>query len=71
MLKKSITRNYDFKEKKLVKPEKSSQGVVKVVLHGTICNKSEEIELTPSFKNRMIQILMPKVITSLQFTRSD
>ena len=59
------------KKNSSVEPEKSSQGVVKVVLHGTICNKSEEIELIPSFKNRMIQILMPEVITSLQFTRSD
>ena len=33
--------------------------------------KSEEMELILSFKNRIIQILMPKVITISQFTRSD
>ena len=59
---------------------------VKAVLHGTICMirfvwllfgfkissyKSEEIELILSFKNRIIQILMQKVVTIFQFTRSD
>ena len=33
--------------------------------------KSEEIELILSFKNLIIEILMPKVITILQSTRSD
>ena len=32
--------------------------------------KSEEVELILSFKNRIIQILMQKVVTVLQFTRS-
>ena len=56
------------------------------VLHGTICMirfglllfgfkifsyKSEEIELILSFKNRIIQILMQKVVTIFQFTCSD
>ena len=59
---------------------------LKAVLHGTICMirfvrllfgfrissyKSEEIELILSFKNRIIQILMQKVVTIFQFTRSD
>ena len=33
--------------------------------------KSEEIELILSFKNRIIQILMQKVVTTSQFTRLD
>ena len=33
--------------------------------------KSEEVELILSFKNCIIQILMQKVVTISQFTRSD
>ena len=33
--------------------------------------KSEEIELILSFKTRIMQILMLKVVTILQFTRPD
>ena len=59
---------------------------LKAVLHGTICMirfvqllfgfkissiKSEGIELTLSFSNRIIQILMQNIVTISQFTRSD
>ena len=56
-------------------------GLTRSDLYDTICmtlfgfklssHKSEEIELILSFKNRIIQISMPKVVKISQFTRSD
>ena len=56
-------------------------GLTQNDLYGTICMtlsgfkissyKSEEMELILSFKNRIIQILMQKVVMISQFTRSD
>ena len=56
-------------------------GLTRNDLYGAICMtlsgfkissyKSEEMELILSFKNRIIQILMQKVVMISQFTRSD
>ena len=76
----------EFLEENPVDSAKHTHCKLKAVLHGTMCMirfacllfgfkmssyKSEEIELILCFKNRIIQIVMQKVVTIFQFTRSD